>query len=231
MDNKKFDELMETYVSSTNNSAEKDFRKLNAASAEKSPKRRISLSGYAWAALSFALVIALSLSIFLPLYFRKDGTGNAPGDPADQNQYFDDAELSRLPIDSIAKANEIYGFDIILPSIESIGEDISVICKKGNEYEALGIYANLSIYSETTDFIYMYAIKKNYSLKTLEFYDVFENQALWNGYQTKYFVEYDEEVTTYKYYINFVVEDFSYFIEILRYDDIGIAELLNEIFG
>lgn len=240
MDDKQFDAIMKKYVASTNNSAEKDFAKLN----KKEPKNSHHISfKFKLAIISCMLVIAISLSIFLPLYLRDDGVSEEPPKELAPNleeppkelppiQYYDDSEFDFVSVDSISEINDVYDFDILQPTIqpteENMEEAVSLIKDKDQE-TIFGVCVELPIYDDFTGFIYMYTMWNGYSLKILSGYDANENRTTWSAYDVDYYIEFLEEYS-YVYRMKFGNDKYTYYLEVERYDEIEISELLSLIF-
>lgn len=229
MDNKKFDELMKIYVSSTNSSATKDFAKLKMQ--DKKPyTHKMVFPRYAWAVLSTILIFVISIAVFLPLYFGKDKT-EAPneGPEVPDTQYFDDEELLFKPVSSIEDFNSAYELNVMKPAIEAnMGETISIICSKGDENEILGIYAELLVYDEFIREIYFYAIFDGYTVSSLASFNTFELYTIWKEWKVYYYIE--SIGGSYNYQLKFKNGSITYYIEIYRDNEIEILDLLDNIF-
>lgn len=106
MDDKKFDEIMRSYVASTAKGEEHDLAKLRskAAPVRKRRRTRAKLS-----AVAAAVVIAVTLSVCLPLTLGKSDSNNYLDSDLGYDNY-------TVVLDDVSQLAEDYGLSVVIPS-------------------------------------------------------------------------------------------------------------------
>lgn len=186
MDDKKFNEIMRNYVKSTARGKDADLAKLRASNEQQTKTRKIPR--LAWVAISVAIIIAISLSVILPL------TLNRPNDDGPRERYL---SVGDLELDELQGDADAYYTDIWMPEINSLGKISYAIKLKSSESDIIGIYSLLSIYDEHFDDIDFYAISENNIIDSLVIFESFPDTAEWGDIQLSYKAEYDEALYAY----------------------------------
>ncbi len=108
MDDRKFDETMRSYVASTAKGEEHDLAKLKAE--EKPKKRRARLSQWL-PAVAAVVVVAVTLSVCLPLTLAAEGDDPHYGFGG---SFYD---VDFISLDDVSQLEEVYGFSMMIPDI------------------------------------------------------------------------------------------------------------------
>lgn len=229
MDDRKFREIMEDYARSTAKGKDVDFAKLNRA--EKSPKRKINLR-WVTAVCSAVVIIAVSLAVALPLTLGGNpNEGVTPGQ-GDEPQYFycKNEKLANIEVDSFETLHDSYGIDSLQPSIVAVTSKLSAIYIE--EYNvAIGSKVELMVFDRNFDYVYVTAIKEAYILEGLTRFDDCDKRADWKGNEVSYYVSDFNGDGHYDYRITFTVDGYNYFIELDCYGELGVAAILDMIYG
>lgn len=250
MENKKFEKLMKEYIASTGNSSQKDLYKYRSKEAH--PSKNIPT--WCWACLSCFLIISIALSIFFPIYLKdnatppnNDNTTEVPTeDPTDPVtppppppvQYFDGDSYKFTMVESIEFVNDEYNINILRPTIicwkdDETGETVDTVNVIQNKDDDmfLGILDQLVVYDAYFDEINYFAILNQYSLQTLDKFNLCTDSLVWNHYNILYSINIEDGVNV--YLIKFSDENLDYYIEVTNYyylDVMGIDMILDLIF-
>lgn len=218
MDDKRFDEIMHRYVAGKSRGKNVDFTKLEEKEnikTRKSPK-------FVWTSLSCILVIVVTLAIALPLALQ-------PSDTSPKTYYCDVGDIETVYVDSVVVLETEYHISAELPSIKY--EDMNIAIKKSKiDDHIVGASLELSVFDEYFDDIEINIILENTVVQIFLSYEIFDDNAVWQGVSVKYNVEYFDEFDSYYAKIFFRKGGYKYYIEVNYIEAIDIVEMLDKIF-
>lgn len=157
MDDKRFEELMSEYVSAHVQDRERILGKANMSEVPGTEKRRKPIPRYAWAVCACALVIIVSLSVFLPLHFAKRNN-------TDSSQDFFFAQDSDIWYIEFENPEEMWaqvGWQVPDLETESLLVVYEAIVERNDFSHILGTSIHYEIMDDTTDFINITTYKYN----------------------------------------------------------------------
>lgn len=220
MEDKRFDEMMETYTRSTSKGMEHDLRKMRLA--EQKPRKNVKRK-LKFAVCSVVLSVAVCLAIVLPLTL-----GMEQGGGEITQYYFSDAEYMRdVPFTSMEELAE-YGDDFMLPTIDSIAS--GGMLKMNDSTGTLGgIMLEVSVYDDYFDYINLLMYYENYVYVESALFDVCVDVALWNGITVGYNIN-ERASGVYDWRIRFNREGVNYYMTFVFYGDAEVDAILDMIF-
>lgn len=220
MENKKFDEMMESYARSTSKGMDHDLHKMRLA--EHKPRKNIKRK-WTVAVCSVVLSVAICLAVVLPLTLGMEQDGGET-----MQYYFSDAEYMRdvpfTSIDDIAG----YGTDFMLPTISNTGS--TGMLKMNDSTGTLGgIMLEVSVYDDYFDYISILMYYENYVYVESTLFDVCVDVALWNGITVGYNIN-ERASGVYDWRIRFNREGVNYYMTFVFYGDAEVDAILDMIF-
>lgn len=230
MENKEFKNLMRQYVESKKRGIETDFKKLYVQNHEREIKR-CRYNKIAIASLSICLIVALTLSVALPLIL----CDSEESDFCDEEtlpvtiRYYEVKDIEPVLIDSIVELSTEYGINAELPRIEYQNIATQILKSKKNG-ELIGVRVAISVYDEIFDDIILYLVPENNEIDYLSIYENFTNETIWSEISIKHFIEQNDTNGSYRAQIYFKMSGYKYYIDAEYYDDLNTLELLNILF-
>jgi len=226
MDDKKFDEIMHKYVSGKTRGMEADFSKFNERKEEKIIKKH--KNKLLWAAASCVAVIAIVLSIVLPVTLT---SSQESGDDTQTSniQYLEEQEVA---LREVAAKDDIalkYNITASLPAIKAQGAIYCILLNKAND-NIIGAFIDLSIFDENFDFVNMHIVSQNTVWNMLVDYESLAFESSWNDSNVKFLVEHDEESGSNYIRIFFVMDGYKYYLNAQYYGELNVEEILDLIF-
>ncbi len=219
MKDDKFNNLMKKYVDSTTRGQDYDLQKLNNRNEDKVVARK-PIPKYVWAVCAVVLVVAISLSIALPIVFNKD--------IEPEYYYCDLLDINKIEINDFSELVEQHNFTCMLPTIEFIDKFMYVMSNKDDNKE-IGAFINLAVYDENFDSITFNVMKKSYIMIQFQYYDNFEDIVKWKDVTVKYLIS-EKSKSYYSYEITFLMGNYNYYINFEIYSLTSVTELLDMIF-
>ncbi len=227
MDDKKFNDIMNNYISSKSQGKEVDFAKLENKQKVKKNDKKLKLI---YSSVALLLIVAITLAIALPFTLNNEtNNGGEQGAPLPIIKYFEPTQIEFIHLEDSDDLLSAYYFSADLPEIEH--QDISVFALQDKEVEEIiGAYLEILIYDEVFDTVNLYVIPKSIKLSTLESFDDLIDETLWNDDVVKYYTVYSDVDFCYTTRSVCSIGDYEYYIEAIYYNDLQITELLNLIF-
>lgn len=216
MDDKKLDEIMHKYLSTTVKGQESDFKKMDVSNFTKK-SHNMKAKAYICIAIVLVAVIAV-VSIVLPKVLKDGGDNMFYAN--DNDIYFENVENKELLFSNFNNA--------IIPTFECESCLFHNICLKETG-DIFGLSVSYGVYDEIFDDIDVYVLKDGYILFILEEYLTLENQLEWTGIKIKY--EIIENDMQFKCKIYFKDGAYSYFISAIYYEPVDIQFILDNIYG
>lgn len=240
MDDKKFDEIMHKYVSTRTRGKDADFGKLNEQKKVKTAKN--FNSRLAWSAVSCVLLIAVALSIALPLTLP-DNKNHLEGNIDDSDasiyepdssnppdiQYCDEDELSLQLLESEDKLASEYNITATLPTIQNQAAGYILLRNRTNK-NIVGALVEFSVYDDYFDIVRMYIVPENTVVTILSDYETLPLETIWNNCSVKYIIDYDEESECHNSRMFFSMGGYKYHLDAQYYGELSIEEVLDLIF-
>lgn len=237
MDDRKIDEILNSYTELFAGNEEKDLKKLREKQKSKQPKRTFSFSfkKTASAILSVA-VIAIVMIIAIPklLPSQKDKGYNsemqspagdaAPGDSGEN--IFSDIVLSEDALDHVQEENVSFG--ALSPNSTILSDKTEYTLQEGGK--TIGVYRELYIFNHGIDTVFMHAVNKDTTLNYLSKYKNLTDTLRWQNVQIKYSLTAEKDFYT----ANLMFSDgsYNYYIEINGYGiESDIKTILDTLFG
>lgn len=225
MDNKKFDEIMHKYVSGKTRGMNADFGKLNEMKEKKNVKKY--KGRLVWATVSCFVVMAITLSIVLPLTLPSARKGD--DSQLSNIQYFEEHDLAFQIVESKDELSAKYNITAKLPTIQYQDAGYCVILGRVNE-SVIGALIEITIFDKYFDYIKIHIISENKVLNTLVAYDTLPYESKWENSNIKYTIEYDEEWDCNNIMLFFVLDGYKYYLDAQYYGDLNVEEVLDLIF-
>ena len=220
-EDKKLDQLLRDYVHSTKGDVEEDFAKLDFSKYEQTVPQKKRIPKYAWALIAMTFMVVLTLSISLPLTLR----AQAPSGP--EIFYFEIDTVNQEVVDSIETIKDDLGNNIILPKTQAI---TSVLSKLSAANKNLGYSLDLNIYDAYVNSVSCFILYKNIELNSLSYYDQIIDSYNWDNAVVKYEHVYETSINSYKYSLTFSVDGLTYYYTITTATEMDIADLMSWVF-
>ena len=247
MDERKVDEILNTYASLFEGDIEKDLSKYREKQKKKKPKkerREFSFSFKRFAPLFVSLaLVAIVLVVAIPnlIPFKNDVGTKAPssddvmapgdiggemgGDSASpENVFFKESELSHL----LSGGNLDVEIEELAPNYQIALDKTEYVLKEGENF--VGVYRELYVFGEKVDTVFMHTVKRDTTLGYLSQYKNLSNNLVWQGLS----VNYDLRLEKGFYTANVIFSDknCTYYLEISGYDaKADLSSLLDFVFG
>lgn len=223
MNDDKFNEIMNKYVSSTGRAVDDDLAKLK--NSEKG-SRQVRKKRYAWSAVAAILVIAVTLATVLPLTLGKGGQSEGDGYfYCDETQ----VEFVEMPMEDILEQGQ---FGLLPVAFENpIQEKHSALILQ-QENIVIGINSKYAIFRETLDEVIFFALKEKYIYTETQFIDkncAFETQ--WREKNVKYNVVENKNTVSNEYSFVFNDSGMNYYITAVVYGTPSPDTVLDNIFA
>lgn len=223
MNDDKFNEIINKYVSSTGRSVDDDLAKL-----KKSEKvsRQVRKKRYAWSAVAAILVIAVTLATVLPLTLGKGGQSEGDGYfYCDETQ----VEFVEMPLQNILEDGH---FELLPMAFENpIQEQHSALILQ-QENIVIGVNSKYAIYSILLDEIYIFALKEKYFYsQTQVIFNECESNTTWRVKNVKYNVGEIKNTGSYEYSFVFNHKGMNYYVKTIVYGTPSPDTVLDNIFA
>ncbi len=225
MNDKKFDEIMHKYVSSKKQGMDADFSKLNEIKEKRTAKK--NKSRLIWATVSCFIVIAVTLSVVLPLTLPSKNEDD--GGSLSNIQYFEAQDIELKVVEGKEDITSKYNITASLPTINNQCVGYSIICNRANDY-IIGTYIELEVFDEYFDSIKMYIISENNVVYMLAEYDALPYESKWGNNNIKYLIDHDEDWDCNNIMLFFVLDGYKYYLDAQYYGDLNVEEVLDLIF-
>lgn len=193
MNDDKFNEIMNKYVSSTGRVADDDLAKLKKT---ETVSRQVRKKRYAWSAVAAILVIAVTLATVLPLTLGKGGQSDGDGYfYCDETQ----VEFVEMPLEDILEQGR---FGLLPVAFENpIQEQHSALILQ-QENIVIGINSKYAIFRENFDEVNIFALKEKYIYsQTQVIFDECESNITWRVKNVKYNVGEIKNSGSYEYFL------------------------------
>lgn len=227
MEDKKFDEIMEKYVSSTINNRENDLKGVK----EYTPKHR---QGFAlkWGAVAVSICIIMSISILLPNILI-DSNKKSSIQSADSALTGDEVYNEQIYQEQVEGFDVLlsYGLsDCLLPDVSSYMPDVYILRKLDNKNTVVGLEADCSILDSRFKKITIGSILKQYNLQKYSCFSICINDSMWNDFTIKWSDYHDQNNQEFITKIVFSDEKYNYYIEAVTYEQIEPVAILNYVY-
>lgn len=223
MNDDKFNEIMNKYVSSTGRAADDDLAKLKKF---EKVSRQVRKKRYAWSAVAAILVIAVTLATVLPLTLGKGGQSEG-----DAYFYCDETQVEfvEMPLEDILEQGQ---FGLLPVAFEnSIGEQhYAMVLQEG--YVTIGSMSRYTIYSEILDEVNIFALKEKYIYtETQLIYKNCEFETQWREKNVNYDVVENKNTVSNEYSFVFNDNGMNYFVTAVVYGTPSPDTVLDNIFA
>lgn len=223
MNDDKFNEIMNKYVSSTGRNADDDLAKLR--NSEK-VSRQVRKKRYAWSAVAAIIVIAVTLATVLPLTLGKGGQSEGDGYfYCDETQ----VEFVEMPHQEIL---ELGKFSLLPIAFENpIGEQNYAMFLR--EMDAvIGIMSKYTLYSQLLDEVNIIALKEKYIYsQTQVIFDECKLNSNWREKKVNYAMVEIKNSGIYEYSFVFNDSGMNYYITAVVYGTPSPDTVLDNIFA
>ncbi len=235
MDDKRFDELMNEYVDSHQKDKEKYLQ--NVRLPEK--KKRAAALRYpklAYALCSVAVIIAVALSVFLPIYLNDEkgspsdnDTPLAPEQPLPDISYSDGEDIMpTLTDDPEGIAEEL---DIIIPEIdiEYVVSNTYALIDKGNADTVIGLSKQYFVFDEVFNTIEINVLPGNIKILNYPGYENLDKSVEHDGIE----IQYKEIMIlegSYRYNLFYERDGLSYYVAMSTFKLIDVGENMKIFF-
>lgn len=223
MNDDKFNEIMNKYVSSTGRVADDDLAKLKKT---ETVSRQVRKKRYAWSAVAAILVIAVTLATVLPLTLGKGGQSDGDGYfYCDETQ----VEFVEMPLEDILEQGR---FGLLPVAFENpIQEQHSALILQ-QENIVIGINSKYAIFRENSDEVNIFALKEKYIYsQTQVIFDECESNITWRVKNVKYNVGEIKNSGSYEYFFVFNDNGMNYYVTAIVYGTPSPDTVLNNIFA
>lgn len=220
-EDKKLDQLLRDYVHSTKGDVEEDFAKLDFSKYEQTVSPKKQMPKYGWALIAMTFMVVLTLSISLPLTLR----AQSPSEP--DIFYFEFDTVNQEEINSIETIKADLGATIILPKKQ---DGLSVAWKLSADSRQLGFNFSFMIFDEHINDVIGYILYDNIELNSLSYFNQIIDSYNWNNIVVKYKYVYETSINSYKYSITFSVDGLTYYYTITTASEMDIADLMSWVF-
>lgn len=220
-EDKKLDQLLRDYVHSTKGDVEEDFAKLDFSQYEQTIPQKKRMPKYGWALIAMTFMIVLTLSISLPLTLREQ----APSGP--EIFYFEIDTVNQEEVDNIDTIKEDLGNNIILPKTQAM---TSVLSKLSADNKNLGYSLDLNIFDEYINNVSIIILYNNIELSSVSDFKELNEVYSWNDLKVKYNNYFDLTNQTFNYNITFSVDGLTYYYTITTATEMDIADLMSWVF-
>ena len=239
MDDKRFDELMEKYVNSHRQNKEKYLQNVKLPDEKKGTKTsRYPKSAYALCAV--AVILAVSLAIFLPVYYYGDKGNPDAGinssqetpvieQPLPDISYSDGEDIMpTLTDDPEGIAEEL---DIVIPEIdiEYVVSNTYALIDKGNADTVIGLSKQYFVFDEVFNTIEINVLPGNIKILNYPGYENLDKSVEHDGIK----IQYKEIMIlegSYRYNLFYERDGLSYYVVISTFELIDIGETMKIFF-
>ncbi len=247
MDDKKFNEIMASYVASKHGNKEEDFKKLNFNDGRAKQEERKYPLKLVWASLSVILICAISLAISLPIVLNQpaepDGAPPTtvtptPEEPPKEPGYCD----SDRNFKSLKSFDELKDYGFVpswVPSMSVDGEQQGrlIWLYFNDTQQPISLFSEISLMYEYEgdrwfDYFRLNVFPKEYTETGIYFADVLvEGDVTVRDFQIEYYTVVDEKYNDYQTYLRWTLGDHQYFIRTYCYGKVTIEELIEVFFA
>ncbi len=227
MDDKQFDELVKKYVGAHKQDEEKTLRKFR--SREDTVEKKV-FPKWAFALCACVLVTAVALSVFLPIFLKKNNN-TTPDEKAGEDEiaYFDSSDTIRELAESKDALEEEFGR--ALPSLNMEYETLAPwrLIDTTDNNKMVGAVLSYVIYDDVFDCIEVTAFSSDLHAVPPFGFENPDQKTEYNGKEISYTVQEPGE-EQYAYYVSFSLNDTDYYIEIATISEIDVKDVLAALF-
>lgn len=223
MNDDKFNEIMNKYVSSTGRSADNDLAKLR--NSEK-VSRQVRKKRYAWSAVAAILVIAVTLATVLPLTLGKGSQSEGDG-----YLYCDETQVEFVEM-HLQDVLELGNFSLLPMAFENpISEQHYAMILRESD-AVIGSMSRYTIYRELMDEVNVFALKDKYIYsQTQVIFDECKLNSNWREKNVRYIMVEIKNSGSYEYSFVFNDNGMNYYVKAIVYGTPSPETVLDNIFA
>lgn len=234
MDDRKLNETLNEYVSSTENSREKILGGVRLEKrAQKSKPSRTAMIAFVSALCSILLIfcIAFPIAVYGDIL---QSNGDTPYDDTFYNG-IGEKEYYSEKVQSLDEFSTIYGFNALIPTRTEAEGDFwySFKCYQSKKYEDAR-YADIHyyIYDETVIDICLYVLPKNVERPIIFFNPIILNSTTtWRDYTVAYYEQYDDGNGWLDTFALFEDVDYYYYVSTHIDPPFTVTEMLDWLYA
>lgn len=231
MDDRKLNETLNEYVSSTENSREKILGEVRLEKrTQKNKTFRTPLIAFASALCSILLIFCIAFPIALS---NDQLVGNSKNDVYYRG--IGEKEYRSEKVQSLDEFSTVYGFNALIPTRTEAEGDFwySFKCYQSKKYEDAK-YADIHyyVYDETVIDICLYVLPKNVERPIIFFNPIILNSTTtWRDYTVAYYEQYDDGNGWLDTFALFEDDDYYYYISTHIDPPFTVTEMLDWLYA
>ncbi len=247
MNDKKFNEIMNSYVASKHGNIEEDFKKLNFNENRAKQRERKYTLRLVWASCAVILMTIVSLAISLPIVLQQQPVPDAPvtetpspepENPPQDPGYCDSGNI----VKSLQSYEELQEYGFVpswVPTMSVDGEEQGrvIVLKFNDENQPISLFVEVSLMYEYSgerwfEYLQLNVFPKEYTQTLTYFADVLvEGEVTVGEYRIKHYTVVDETYNDYQTYLHWTSGDYQYFIRTYCYGNVTIEETIDTLFN
>lgn len=231
MDDRKLNETLNEYVSSTENSREKILGEVRLEKrTQKNKTFRTPLIAFASALCSILLIFCIAFPIALS---NDQLVGNSKNDVYYRG--IGEKEYRSEKVQSLNEFSTVYGFNALIPTRTEAEGDFwySFKCYQSKKYEDAK-YADIHyyVYDETVIDICLYVLPKNVE-RPIPFFNpiILNSTTTWRDYTVAYYEQYDDGNGWLDTFALFEDDDYYYYISTHIDPPFTVTEMLDWLYA
>jgi len=237
MDDKQFDKIMNEYVGLHKQNKDKILRQLKTEE-KKSKVGKTYLPKWAWPLGTCVLIVAVCLSVFLPIYLNKEDDIGAPAEPFEQNNpaeptkpdiiYQATGDFMPKEIESLEELEAELGYRLPSISMEcNMGIFHGKLIYKDKPEDIIGSYIDFYVFDEVLDSITVkiFTEDKKEHYKSLKSTNA---KLEYNGMEISY-LKTDMNQERFFCFATFQIDNLVYYIDIEAIGEIDLNAIMEAL--